>query len=396
MFAFVSSPYIITVWIGGLMADAFYAGTGFRWAYGIFAIITPVMTLPLFGLFYWNYQKAKKAGLIVQTKSNRTTMESIKYYIIEFDLAGLFLLTAGLALFLLPFSLYTRQAEGWKSPMIICMVVFGCVLVIAFALFEKFVAPKTFIPYELLLDRTVMGSCILGSILFIEYYIWDSYFTSFLQVVNNLGPTPTTYIANIYSIGSCFWAILIGVGIRITGRYKPFALYFGVPVTILGVGLMVAFRQPDVNIGYIIMCQIFIAVSGGTLVITMQIAAMAVTSHQYIAVVLAIQGMFSNIGGAIGSTVAGAIWMGVFPQRLAEYLPEESQADFSLIYGDLFQQLSYPVGTPTRDAINRAYGDAQRYMLISATVILVVAFVCVGVWKDLNVKNNKQVKGVVV
>lgn len=396
MFAFTSSPYIITCWIGGPIATSFLNGAGWRWGYGIFAIIVPVVTLPLFGLFVYNYHKAKKAGLLPVIESNRTFRESVWFYVIEFDLVAIVLISGGLALFLLPFSLYTRQADGWKSPMIICMLVFGIVLLILFALYERFIAPKTFLPYDLLMDRTLLGAAILGAVLFVEFYIWDSYFSSFLQVVNNLGVTPASYIVNIYSVGSCLWCFVIGYWIRYTGHYKKVALYFGVPLTCLGVGLMIAFRAPDVNVGYIIMCQIFIAFSGGTLVITSEIAALASASHQHIAVVLAILGMFSNIGGAIGSTVAGAIWMGVFPKRLAQYLPEESAGDFALIYGDLTQQLSYPVGSPTRDAINQAYGDAQRYMLISATAVLALAFVCVAVWRDIDVRDRKQTKGRVV
>jgi hypothetical protein len=67
----------------------------------------------------------------------------------------------------------------------------------------------------------------------------------------------------------------------ITGRFKWLALYFGVPVTILGVALMIKFRQPDHNVGYLVMCQFFIAFSSGTLVICEQIAVMAASTHQY-------------------------------------------------------------------------------------------------------------------
>jgi hypothetical protein len=98
---------------------------------------------------------------------------------------------------------------------------------------------------------------------------------------------------------------------------------------------MIHFRQPDVNIGFIIMCQIFIAFAGGTLVICEQMAVMAATSHQYIAVMIAFEGMFSSIGGAVGSTVAAAIWTGVFTKKLAEYLPASAQADLFSIYGDI-------------------------------------------------------------
>ncbi|KAK4154110.1 major facilitator superfamily domain-containing protein [Chaetomidium leptoderma] len=396
MFAFAASPYIITVWIGGPLADAFYNGPGFRWGFGAFAIITPFICAPLMVLFYINYRKARNMGLIPNRKSDRTWLQSSKYYAIEFDMVGLLLITAGLALLLLPFSLYAYQPEGWRSPMLIAFFVVGGLLLIGFALYEKFVAPKTFIPYELLMDRTVLGACILAGVLFISFFIWDSYFSSFLQVVNGLNMTHTSYITNIYSIGSCFWSLVVGLLIRVTGRFKWLALYFGVPVTILGVGLMIAFRQPDVNIGYIVMCQIFIAVSGGTLVICEQMAVMAATTHQYIAVVLAVEAMFANVGGAIGSTVASAIWNGVFPQRLAEHLPAESQGNLTGIVASLPTQLSYPIGSPTRTAIQRAYGDAQRIMLIASTVVQVISIAAVVVWRDIKVKDFKQVKGLVV
>jgi hypothetical protein len=334
-------------------------------------------------------------GLITSTRSERSILQSIAYYAIQFDLFGLLLICGGMSLFLLPFSLYSFQPDGWHSPLIICMLVFGIVLLIAFGLYEKFLAPVTFIPFGLLTDRTVLGAYILAGVLFVEFYIWDSYFTSFLQVVNNLNVTQTSYVANIYSIGSCFWALVVGAAIRWSGKFKWVALYFGVPVTILGVGLMIKFRAPNENIGYIIMCQIFIAFGGGALVICEQIAAMAAASHQQVAVVLAVEGMFSSIGGAIGSSVAAAIWTGVFPKQLAKHLPADSLANLTSIYGSLTTQLSYPVGTATRDAIIISYGEAQKLMLIAATAVLVLAIASVAVWRDINVKKFKQVKGMV-
>jgi MFS family permease len=396
MFAFISSPYIITVWIGGPLAESFLAGPGFRWGYGVFAIVFPIMCMPLFALFWFNYRKAKKMGVMPVRESNRTTVQSLKYYAIQFDLVGLLIIIAGLALFLLPFSLYSYQTDEWRSPMIISMLVIGGVLLIFFPIYEKFFAPVTLIPFELLADRTVLGACILSAALFISFYIWDSFFISFLQVVQGVGVTESSYIANIYSIGACFWSLVVGVLIRVTGRFKWLALYFGLPITALGVGLMIAFRQPDVNIGYIVMCQIFIAFGGGALVICEQMAAMAATTHQYIAVVLALEAMFSRIGGAIGQSVASAVWTGVFPAKLAEYLPPEEQENLTSIYGDITVQMSYPLGTPARDAINRAYGDAQKMMLIGGTAILAVGFVATAVWRDIRVKDFKQVKGRVV
>lgn len=396
MFAFTGCPYIFTVWITGPLSQAFLDGPGWRWCFGVFAIITPIICAPLFFIFKHNENKAKKAGLIKPREaSGRTVIESIKYYLIEFDIVGLLLICTGLALFLLSFSLYSYQENTWKSPLIICFLIFGGLLIIAFALYEKFLAPVTFIPYALLLDRSVFGACILAGVLFIVFYIWNSYFYSMLFVVYDLNATHAGYIGNIYSIGSCLWAIVVGFWIRYDGRVKPVALYFGIPMTILGVALMIEFRQPGVNIGYIVMCQIFYAFAGGTLVICEQVIAIAVTSHQYVAVVLAIEGMFASVGGGIGGAIATAIWTGTFPKKLREFLPEDSKANWMTIYGSLGEQLAFPMGSPERDAINRAYGDSQKLMLIASTCLLAIAIGAVAIWRNVNVKNFKQVKGMV-
>ncbi|GAB7360110.1 hypothetical protein MBLNU230_g7873t1 [Neophaeotheca triangularis] len=396
MFAYSSSPYIITTWIGGPLATAFLNGPGFRWGFGAFSIIQPVACAPLLALFLYNQRKAQKAGLLPVVDSGRTKLQSLKYYAIQFDLIGLVLVCAGIALFLLPFSLYSYQPEGWESPMIIGMLVAGVVLLGMFAAYEKFLAPVQFIPFHLLKDRTILGSNVLAATIFVSFYIWDSYFNSFLQVVPGLNITETSYVANIYSIGSCFWSLVTGAWIAYFGKFKNISLFFGLPFTVLGVALMIIFRQPDVNIGYIVMCQIFIAFAGGTLVICEQVACMAAVSHQFVTVVLAIQGMCASIGGAIGMTVAGAVWTGTFPQRLQSYLPEDEKENYLAIYADLTTQLSYPQGTPARDAISRAYGDAQKFMLIGGTAVLAIAFVAVACWRDIDVRKNKQVKGRVI
>ncbi|KAL6852204.1 MFS general substrate transporter [Trichoderma novae-zelandiae] len=395
IFAYSSSPYIITTWISGPISNAFLNGPGFRWGFGTFAIITPVITLPLFFLFMHYNRKAKQLGVIPRRESKGSWTDSLHHYAREFDVVGLLLISGGLAMFLLPFNIYSYQEAGWKSPLILGLLVGGIVALIVFGIWERWFAPVTFIPYSLLMDRTVIGANILAASVFVSFYIWDSYFLSFLQVVNGLDVTESSYVSNIYSIGSCLWAILVGFTIRHTGKFKPICLFFGVPVTILGVGLMIHFRQPDVNIGYIIMCQIFIAFAGGTIVICEQTAVMAATSHQYVAVVLAVEAMASSIGGAIGLTVAAAVWQAVFPKKLAVYLPESALGNLTDIYGSLEVQLSYPMGSPERIAIQKAYGDSQKMMLIAATAVLSLAVVGTAMWRDIDVRKHKQVKGTV-
>ena len=303
---------------------------------------------------------------------------------------------AGLAIFLLPFSLYSTQSGGWQSPLFISMVIIGGLLLIAFTLYEKYLAPKTFLPFHLMTDRTVLGAFCLAAINFIAFYCWDAYLQPYLLVVHGLTITQASYVSSIYTVGSSFWSLVVGLAITLSGRFKWIALYFGVPLQILGVGLMIYFRGDGFGIGYIVMCQIFIAFAGGTLVICEQIAAMAASKHENIATILAVESMFTNIGGAIGSTISAAIWTSTFPVALQKYLPADALPNLSSIYLSEFTQLGYPIGSPTRDGIILAYNEGQKWMLTAGTVVCGFSIIAVAVWKDINVKEFKQTKGTVV
>ncbi|KAI1084955.1 hypothetical protein F5B20DRAFT_121463 [Whalleya microplaca] len=394
MFAYASTPWLITVWAYGPACERMLDTFGYRWGFGIWAIVVPVVCSPLAALFLYNARKAEKMGLVHVTPHGRGVVDNLLHYAVEFDVIGLLTLATGLALFLLSFSLYANQADTWRSPLIICFLIFGGLLVIAFGFWERYLAPKTFIPWWILKNRTVFFTYTMVASLYLPWYIWDSYFYSLNIVLFNQSVTNATYIGNIYTVGSCVWSLVVGVVIHYYGRLRPLATYFGVPMTILGVALMIHFRQPDVNIGFIVMCQIFVAFGGGTLVICEQMTVMAVSKHENIPAVLAVEGLVANVGGAIGLSIASAMWQGIFPVKLAEYLPAEAQADFANIYGDITVQSSYPIGSPTRNAINQSYGDTQKLMLIAATCLYAITWASTFMWENINVKKIKQFEGV--
>lgn len=391
--ALASSSNLITCWLGGPIGQGFLSGPGWRWCFGMFSILIPVVSLPLVGLLLHNYFKAKKQGLIPERNTNRSVWQSIIYYCREFDAVGLLLISVGTALFLLPFNLYAIQGKGWNSPLIICMLVFGILLLVLFVAWEKWFAPITFIPYNLLLDRTVFGACLLSATVFVSFYCWNSYFSSFLQVVNGLSVAHASYVVQSYTVISVVCSMSVGGLIHYTGRFKAICLYFAVPMSVFGLGLMIHFRDAHGNIGFIVMCQIFIAVGAGIVVITDEIAMLSAAAHQHVAVAIAVLGLFGSIGGAIGLTVSSAIWQSTFPTKLMEYLPVEDMENFFIIYADINTQLAYPVGSPTRVAIQQAYADAQKNMLIAGTAVWVIGFVGTLMWRDINVIGIKQTRG---
>lgn len=304
------------------------------------------------------------------------------------------LFASGLTVFLLPFTLANTAPNGWSTGYIIAMIVVGFVVLVLFGLYESFLAKAPFLNVNLLANRTVIGVCLLDVTYQISYYCWASYFTSFLQVVNNLSVAEAGYVSSTFDVVSGVLLIGVGMLIRKTGYFK-WLLLVAAPIYVLGQGLMIHFRRPNQNIGYIVMCQIFIAVGGSIFILCQQIAILAASDHQHIAAVLALLYVVGNVGGAIGNAICGAIWTNTFPDALQRYLPEEALADFDAIYGDLSTQLSYEVGSPTRIGIQLAYGYAQQKMLIAGTAIISLAFIWILMIRNINVAKIKQVKGTV-
>ena len=83
-YAFTASPWIITAYAGPKISEKFYE-TNWRWAFGAFAIILPVVCLPMFVFLQYHKRRAAKLGLEVKVSSGRTFVQSIMHYLIEFD-----------------------------------------------------------------------------------------------------------------------------------------------------------------------------------------------------------------------------------------------------------------------------------------------------------------------
>ncbi|KAH1280313.1 hypothetical protein KXW98_008480 [Aspergillus fumigatus] len=395
-YAFIGTPTICTAFVGPLAAQAFYAHSTWRWAYGCFAIVIFFTFVPLALVFKFYQRKAEKTGVFVRDPSGRTPLQSFRHYFREFDLVGAFLLMAAFVLFLLPFSLETYGFSGYSSATFISMVVIGVLLFPVFAIWERFFAPTAFIKWQLFKNRTVLGACILAAVIFFNYYTWDQYYYYYLQVVYNLNTANTGYMTQIYSVGSTLWAVLFGIWIRQTKHFQKTCLYFGAPLMLLGAGLMIHFRGAESKIGYLVMCQIFIAFGGGTLVIGDEMAVMAAADRDGVPMMIAMISLAGSFGGAIGYAVAGAIYANTFPQALLRGLPDDLKGDSATIYlGGSTAQVMYPPGSAARNAINHAWTESQKYECITATAVVVLAFPAIAMWKNYNV-DRKQVKGTVI
>lgn len=85
LFAFSTCPYIANTFAGPAAAQAFYTGSTWRWGFGSFAIIMPVVCAPIAGILLYNTSKAKKEGVLKKASVQRTIPQAVLHYCIEFD-----------------------------------------------------------------------------------------------------------------------------------------------------------------------------------------------------------------------------------------------------------------------------------------------------------------------
>ena len=301
-------------------------------------------------------------------------------------------------LLLLPFSLQQYGRAQYESAKFIAMVVIGFCLFFVFAAWEKWGARCHFVRYDLLKQRTVLGACCLAAVTYFSFYCWDLYFYNFCLVVYDLSISLAGYMGQIYNVGSCFWGVVFGLWVRYTKQFKHTCLFFGLPLLILGAGLMIHFRgQGDhSDIGYVVMSQIFIAFGGGTLIIGSGMAVMASADREGVPMMLSLLGLFNSLGGAVGYAVAAGIYSNTFPNALRSHLPDDMKSKYLELYtAGYTEQMKYPMGDPTREAANYAWGFSQYYGAIASTAFLVLAIPCIAVWKNYRV-DKKQNKGVMI
>lgn len=84
-FALTGTPYICNTFAGPSLGQAFLDHSTWRWGYGAFSIIMPIVSISFLGIFWFMGRKAKQLGIVKKNKSGRTLWKNVRYWVIEFD-----------------------------------------------------------------------------------------------------------------------------------------------------------------------------------------------------------------------------------------------------------------------------------------------------------------------
>lgn len=200
------------------------------------------------------------------------------------------------------------------------------------------------------------------------YFSVQPYLYSYLQVVQDQPVVVAGRVTQIFPFMSTVSGLAVAFLIKHTGRYRLFVT-IGCGIYLLGLLLMLRYRREGSSIIEILGTQIIIGIGGGFLNVPAQLGVQASSSHQEVAAATAMFLTALEMGGAIGAALSGSIWTFCIPKKLEMYLPPESQGDAAEIFGKLTKALEYPMGSPTRIAINRAYQETMDKLLFTAILV---------------------------
>ncbi|KAJ6447247.1 siderophore iron transporter mirA [Purpureocillium lavendulum] len=397
---------IPALYLGSLIGEGFLYHAGWRWSYGAWAIIVPVVAVPLIATMVVLQRRARRHGLVAKSLASVAGCppgspmwkKALHLAWTEIDLLGLVLLVAGLSLILIPVSLTGSFNPGrWREGGFIAMLVVGVVCFLCFLVWDIRYAKKPYIPAHMA-NRTVIVACAIQMLDFMEYSLFTIFFPSYLQVAGHFTPANATRIEYAYlplipslaksrrhrlgwrkdsrsnSLRVAFQisGLFVAVGIKYTKNAHYWALA-GPPLVILGQGVMI--YLVDMGDGRhgseaaFIASKVVSGVGRALWQTAAQVSVQAVVSRQEVAVATGIFQAANSVGAAIGTSISGAIWRNTLPDKLLAHLPEQEKKNALKIFQSIVVAQKYPVGTPARAAIDRSYRESQRILGIVATCV---------------------------
>ncbi|GAA5868058.1 hypothetical protein JCM8547_000791 [Rhodosporidiobolus lusitaniae] len=389
--------FFINAFVSSNIAAGIIDSSNWHWGYAMFIILIPVTLSPIIGTLFWAQWRAKKLGLdstdlveanggtAAKAKDTRPILSRLLSHALDVDALGLLLFAAGWSCILIPLTLVNKATLWWDSGKIIAMLTVGGVVLIAFVAYERFLAVKPLFPARFFKSSTVVCCALIGFFDFVSFYLQYTYQYSFIAVTKGWSTVDQGYFAYTQTLTLTFAAICAGF-YQLYFRRTKWLMFFGLLVRLLGIGLMIKSRGAHGSTGFLVITQVLQGLGGGVASASSQLLAQASVPHQDVATVTAFVLLFAEIGNAVGTAIASAIWRDHMPAQLAQHLAGIlNETEIATVYGSIYTAASFRgVNDAAYDGIIDSYSYVMKILLIAGTAIAVIPPLLV-----LGIKNIK-------
>ena len=289
------------------------------------------------------------------------------------DWAGAFIFVGSLTSFLIPVT-WGGVMYKWTSPHTLAPLILGAAGLVAFLLYEVYVAPEPLIPLSIFNNRTAniayFTTAVHGICLWCLLYYSPLYFEAvkgYTPIVSGVALFPQTFTVAPS-------AVVIGLLITKTGHYR-WANWLGWVLATFGVGLLVLF-DVDTSIPAWILIGLVPGLGLGILFPSMQFAIQAASSNANLAWAVAMFSFFRAFGQTIGVAIGGVIFQNEMKKHLLTYPHFAARAaELAKDAAGLVQIINdMPAGQDKYD-LRKAYAKSYRSINIVLCALAGVALI---------------------
>ncbi|CAO3618789.1 unnamed protein product [Cunninghamella blakesleeana] len=382
LFSFIPGlPSLINTWVAGDVTSAILASSSWGWGIGMWAIIVPAASIPIFISLILSTRKAKKEGKLDNIQSiytGKNIFQNIAILFWRLDIIGILLLAAMLSLLLIPLTIAGGVGSRWANADVISMIVIGFAIIPVFVVWESKFAKYPCIPFHLLKNRVVLTCIFIGIFNHVCGYMQGDYLYTVLLVSFNESPKSATRIISLNSFASMLTGVIAGFIVRYVRRIKWCAVV-GSIIYSLGLGLMIKYRSALDN-GYagVIGAQLVLGIGGGLIPYPVQAHIQTETKHEHVAIITAIFLTSRHVGSALGNAISGAIWTNTLPNGMVDNfqsIANGTELAHAAYNSPLTFIKGYPIGTPERTAMIAAYDNTQKILTITGCALSVLVII---------------------
>ncbi|KAI0446138.1 major facilitator superfamily domain-containing protein [Xylaria telfairii] len=293
------------------------------------------------------------------------------------DFLGAFLVTAFLVLLMIGLNMGGNSVP-WSHPLPLTFISLSLVLLVAFVLWERR-APLPILPVRLLLQRTILCSCLASLLLSIINMSSTLYLPLYFEVRGS-SPTEAGIKMLPSSVGISVGALGAGLVMRKTGKYMALAMVSMLVVVISSV--LFTFQGASTPSWWAIGPLFIFAAGYNSLCTVLQVACTAATDHLQQAVVTSAMLLARSLGASTGVAIASAIYQSTLRAELWKRFNGEKDAIriINLILNDLGELQRLPQGWS--EGVIEAYMEAFQGVWLARVGCTVLALICIATMKQ--------------
>lgn len=374
---------------------------GWRWGYGMWAIIIPFTAIPLLTLVIIMKKRVNRpsgihipSASIVRGVDKHENIFCKIYHVlwVELDLPGAILLIAALSLILIPITLNSVALNNPRhNGEFIGTFVSGFAVLGAFLLWELRFAKKPFIPFYSICYWSVAAALAMNAFDFMAHQTFDTLFPSFMLVAGHARPQDATRIDSSLIVAYEISSVFIGIFMRLFRRSKQ-CVFIGVPLVVLGQGLMVYFVNiPGERVAsqaHLTLAYVLFGIGRGLYQTSAQVVVQSIVSQDKMAIATAVFYSAKSLGAAIGVAIGGGYWNHYLPVNLHRYLPDAAKSQAQNIFHSI--TVARATKGAVRAGVDKAYRETFQQMAIMSTCIVSCLVILMFVISNVKLETRKE------